>query len=168
DKAKHGEKKTTPLLSNQIMTGKYKITVDWIHEFPVTSESNGFEILVSDTSIKAEHGKDKEKHNESSDEEKGDCRCITLLKSSIPKAELFENGVSGLENDLKIIVSTSNQKMTLSLSADNLNGRYYALFVPTTSGQYDVKLSGLISGVSVNHTFQPDSVLVKSELLQFP
>ncbi len=168
DKGKHGAKKSAPLLSNQVMSGKYKITVDWIHEFPVTGESNGFAILVSDTSVKAEHGKDKGKHGESSHEDKGDCRCITLLKSSVPKAELFENGVSGLENKLKITVSTSNQEMIMPLSVDELNGRYYALFVPTTSGEYDVKLSGMISGVSVNHTFQPDSVLEKSELLQFP
>ncbi len=170
DKTKHGSKKSISILPNQIMSGKYKITVDWIHEFPVTGESNGFAILVSDTSIKAAHGKDKAKHGESSHEEKemGDCRCITLLKSSVPKAELFENGVSGLENHLTITVSASNQEMIMPLSADELSGRYYALFIPAMSGQYDVKLSGMISGTSVNHTFQPDHVLEKSELLQFP
>ena len=70
-KGKHGAKKSVSLLSNQIMSGKYKITVDWIHEFPVTGESNGFAVLVSDTSLKMEHGKDKGKHGESSHASKG-------------------------------------------------------------------------------------------------
>ncbi len=189
-KGKHGEKNV--ILANQKMAGKYKITLDWIHEFPVSDESNGFEILVSDTSIKSKHGghedkgkhgesshedkgkhgesshEDKGKHGESSHEDKGDCRCIKLLKSSNPKAELFENGVKGLENHLTLTIYVSGQKTSLPIIADDLDGRYYALFVPTLTGQYEINLSGTINGVSVNHTFNPDSVLKKSELIHFP
>ena len=69
------------VLPNQRIFGKYKVTVDWIRELPVTNEVNGIEILVSHTVKKSSHGEsmkemksqgeNKGKHGESSHENKG-------------------------------------------------------------------------------------------------
>ena len=174
------------LVDNQRMFGKYKVTVDWIRDLPAVGEINGIEILVSDTTKKGhgcgggDHG-DKGKHGDSmkgmsGHEDKGKhggheggCPHFKMVKKMIPKIELLENGVSQVDQSLKVTLSVGNNELTLPITPDeSLSGRYTVVFVPTVAGYYGVELHGTIHGSPVSMMTEMDKVYDKNQIQRFP
>ena len=185
-------------LPNQRIFGKYKVTVDWIRELPVTNEVNGIEILVSHTVKKSSHGEsmkgmkshgeDQGKHGKSKDKHssgggcgdnahenrgmkshEGGCPHFQMVKKMIPEIELLENGINQVDRSMKITISVGNRELTMPIDADeNLPGRYTAIFIPTMAGKYSVEVHGTIHGSPVNMVLEMDRVLEKNQIIRFP
>jgi hypothetical protein len=63
--------------------------------------------------------------------------------------------ISGLENQLAVELSFEGKKINLSMTEDHKNpGRYTYWIVPMFEGDYNLKISGDISGVPISTQFE--------------
>ena len=92
---------------------------------------------------------------------------------SITVATADGKPVEGLENTLKVEISTGGASKTLNLKrVFNRPGAYVAEFIPTKSGAYSFRFFGTIEGQDVNEKFDSgpnrfDDVIGTADL-QFP
>lgn len=119
--------------------GNYRLEIGWMNEPVVSGETNGIELYVSP------------------------------LKPKVPlKDQKFENGINGLEKELKIQLVYENEKIILPLSADhNVAGKYYAFVDPTKAGYYQANILGKIGETAVSLSMHPPKVDERS-YIEFP
>ncbi len=119
--------------------GNYRLEIGWMNEPVVSGETNGIELYVSP------------------------------LKPEVPlKDQKFENGINGLEKELKIQLVYENEKIILPLSADhNVAGKYYAFVDPTKAGYYQANILGKIGETAVSLSMHPPKVDERS-YIEFP
>ncbi len=119
--------------------GEYRIQIGWMQEPAISEEPNGIELYVS-----------------------------PLDPALAPEDQEFENGISGLADDLKVQLILKGKTITLPLSADhNTPGKYFALVEPTLPGFYQVNILGTIGETQASKSLHAPRVENK-EYLQFP
>ncbi|MDH3676797.1 MAG: hypothetical protein OEQ12_00655 [Nitrosopumilus sp.] len=119
--------------------GDYRLEIGWMNEPVVSGETNGIELFISP------------------------------LEPGLPLEEQeFKNGVSGLENFLKMQLILKEDKITLPLDADhNILGKYYAFVNPTVSGFYQANVLGNIGDTTVSLSMHPPRVDERA-YIEFP
>ena len=126
--------------------GKYRIEIGWMYEPVVSGETNGIEIYVSPMNP---------------------CPDIPDAIKCAESHE-FKNGVTGLEETLKLNLLYKGEKIILSLKADhNIPGRYYTFVNPTVSGYYQANVLGNIEGTPISLSMHPPKVDERS-YIEFP
>jgi hypothetical protein len=79
--------------------------------------------------------------------------------------------VTGLDQTLKVEVTSGSQKVEINLAARfNVPGAYDGRFLPTRTGTYSFRFFGTIEGVQINETFtsSPTTFSSVAEPLAFP
>ena len=184
------EHKTHHLSSERVLDN-YTLRLNWIQEFPIANEVNGFELIVTDSSKakmmmsdggmgggcgdKGDHGDSD--HSSRDDKgmsggmggHEGGCPHFKMVKQSVPKVAALEAGVKDLENSLKMEVIVQGKSYPIPLTEDGeFNGRYYVIFIPTIAAQYDVHVSGMIDNNQIDMNFNPMKVIDKQLLRTIP
>jgi len=119
--------------------GDYRVEIGWMNEPVVSGETNAIEFYVSPL----EPGIDFEN-------------------------QVFQNGISGLKNTVKIKLLFKNESITLPLSPDhNIPGKYYAFVNPTVSGFYQANILGTIVDTPISLSMHPPKVAERS-YIEFP
>lgn len=119
--------------------GEYRVEIGWMSEPVVSGETNAIEFYVSPL----EHGMELED-------------------------QVFENGVVGLKNTVKIKLIFKDESITLPLSPDHdIPGKYYAFVNPTVSGFYQVNILGTIADTPISLSMHPPKVAERS-YIEFP
>ena len=119
--------------------GEYRIQIGWMNEPAISGESNGIELFVS-----------------------------PLDPELPPEKQLFKDGITGLQKDLKIQLVIDGDTVTLPLRVDhNVPGKYFALIEPTVDGFYQVNILGNINGTIISKSLHAPKVENKAHL-QFP
>lgn len=119
--------------------GDYRLEIGWMNEPVVSGETNGIELFVS------------------------------LMEHDLPLEEQkFKNGITGLEETLKMQLVYKDQKIMLPFAADhNIPGKYYAFVDPTTSGYYQANILGKIGDTNVSLSMHPPKVDDRT-FIEFP
>ena len=96
--------------------GEYRVEIGWMNEPVVSGETNAVEFYVSP------------------------------LKPGLElEDQIFQNGIPGLKETVKMQLIYKDEKITLPLSPDhNIPGKYYAFINPTVSGFYQANILGTI------------------------
>jgi hypothetical protein len=119
--------------------GEYRVEIGWMNEPVVSGETNAVEFYVSPL----EHG-------------------IKL------EDQVFQNGITGLKNTVKIKLLFKDESITLPLSPDhNIPGKYYAFVNPTVSGFYQANILGTIVDTTISLSMHPPKVAERS-YIEFP
>jgi len=119
--------------------GDYRLEIGWMNEPVVSGETNGIELFVS------------------------------LMEHDLPLEEQkFKNGITGLEETLKMQLVYKDQKIMLPFEADhNIPGKYYAFVDPTTAGYYQTNILGKIGETNVSLSMHPPKVNDRT-FIEFP
>ena len=119
--------------------GDYRLEIGWMNEPVVSGETNGIELFVSP------------------------------MVPNLPLEEQeFKNGITGLEDTLKMQLVFGEQKIILPFSADhNIPGKYYAFVDPTEPGFYQANILGKIKDTNVSLSMHPPKVDDRS-YIEFP
>jgi len=119
--------------------GDYRVEIGWMNEPVVSGETNAVEFYVSPL----EHGIDLEN-------------------------QVFQNGITGLKNTVKIKLLFKDESITLPLSPDHdIPGKYYAFVNPTVSGFYQANILGIIVDTPISLSMHPPKVAERS-YIEFP
>lgn len=119
--------------------GEYRVEIGWMSEPVVSGETNAIEFYVSPL----EPGMELED-------------------------QVFENGVVGLKNTVKIKLIFKDESITLPLSPDHdIPGKYYAFVNPTVSGFYQANILGTIVDTPISLSMHPPKVAERS-YIEFP
>lgn len=119
--------------------GEYRVEIGWMNEPVVSGETNAIEFHVSPL----EPGMELED-------------------------QVFENGVVGLKNTVKIKLIFKDESITLPLSPDHdIPGKYYAFVNPTVSGFYQANILGTIADTPISLSMHPPKVAERS-YIEFP
>lgn len=119
--------------------GDYRLEIGWMTEPVVSGETNGIELFVSQ------------------------------MEPGLPLEEQkFKDGVTGLEDTLKMQLVFKDQKIILPFEADhNIPGKYYAFVDPTAPGFYQANILGNIDETNVSLSMHPPKVDDRS-YIEFP
>ena len=119
--------------------GDYIIEIGWMNEPVVSGETNAIEFYVSPL----EPGIELEN-------------------------QVFQNGISGLKNTVKIKLLFKDENIILPLSPDHdIPGKYYAFVNPTVSGFYQANILGTIVDTPISLSMHPPKVAERS-YIEFP
>ena len=119
--------------------GDYRVEIGWMNEPVVSGETNAIEFYVSPL----EPGIELEN-------------------------QVFQNGISGLKNTVKIKLLFKDESIILPLSPDhNIPGKYYAFVNPTVSGFYQANILGTIVDTPISLSMHPPKVAERS-YIEFP
>ena len=119
--------------------GDYRVEIGWMNEPVVSGETNAIEFYVS-----------------------------TLEPDIEFKNQVFQNGISGLKNTVKIKLLFKDESIILPLSPDhNIPGKYYAFVNPTVSGFYQANILGTIVDTPISLSMHPPKVAERS-YIEFP
>jgi hypothetical protein len=119
--------------------GEYRVEIGWMTEPVVSGETNAVEFYVSTL----EHGIELED-------------------------QVFQNGITGLKNTVKIKLLFKDENITLPLSPDHdIPGKYYAFVNPTVSGFYQANILGTIVDTPISLSMHPPKVAERS-YIEFP
>jgi hypothetical protein len=119
--------------------GDYRVEIGWMNEPVVSGETNAVEFYVSPI----EPGIELEN-------------------------QVFQNGISGLKNTVKIKLLFKDESIILPLSPDhNIPGKYYAFVNPTVSGFYQANILGTIVDTPISLSMHPPKVAERS-YIEFP
>ena len=119
--------------------GEYRVEIGWMTEPVVSGETNAVEFYVSPL----EHGIELEN-------------------------QVFQNGIIGLKNTVKIKLLFKDESIILPLSPDhNIPGKYYAFVNPTVSGFYQANILGTIVDTPISLSMHPPKVAERS-YIEFP
>ena len=119
--------------------GDYRVEIGWMNEPVVSGETNAIEFYVS-----------------------------TLEPGIELENQVFQNGISGLKNTVKIKLLFKDESIILPLSPDhNIPGKYYAFVNPTVSGFYQANILGTIADTSISLSMHPPKVAERS-YIEFP
>ena len=119
--------------------GDYRVEIGWMNEPVVSGETNAIEFYVSPL----EPGIELEN-------------------------QVFQNGISGLKNTVKIKLLFKDESIILPLSPDhNIPGKYYAFVNPTVSGFYQANILGTIVDTPISLSMHPPKVTERS-YIEFP
>ena len=119
--------------------GEYRLEIGWMNEPVVSGETNGIEIFVSPM----EPGLELED-------------------------QVFKDGITGLEDTMKMQLVFKEQKIMLPFSADhNIAGKYYAFVDPTSPGFYQANILGTIKDTTVSLSMHPPKVHDRT-YIEFP
>ena len=119
--------------------GDYRVEIGWMNEPVVSGETNAVEFYVSPL----EHGIELEN-------------------------QVFQNGITGLKNTVKIKLLFKDESIILPLSPDhNIPGKYYAFVNPTVSGFYQANILGTIVDTPISLSMHPPKVAERS-YIEFP
>ena len=119
--------------------GEYRVEIGWMTEPVVSGETNAIEFYVSPL----EPGIELEN-------------------------QVFQNGISGLKNTVKIKLLFKDESIILPLSPDhNIPGKYYAFVNPTVSGFYQANILGTIVDTPISLSMHPPKVAERS-YIEFP
>ncbi|MDX1440847.1 MAG: hypothetical protein R3237_00115 [Nitrosopumilaceae archaeon] len=117
--------------------GDYRLEIGWMNEPVVSGETNGIELYVSPLLP---------------------CPEIPEL-TKCAESQSFHNGVSNLDETLKMQLVLKDQKITLPLKEDhNVPGKYYAFVNPTVAGFYQANILGNIGETKVSLSMHPPKV----------
>ena len=119
--------------------GEYRVEIGWMNEPIVSGETNAIEFYVSP------------------------------LEPGIElEDQVFQNGITGLKNTVKIKLLFKDESITLPLSPDHdILGKYYAFVNPTVSGFYQANILGTIADTSISLSMHPPKVAERS-YIEFP
>ncbi len=119
--------------------GEYRVEIGWMNEPIVSGETNAIEFYVSP------------------------------LEPSIElEDQVFQNGITGLKNTVKIKLIFKDESITLPLSPDHdISGKYYAFVNPTVSGFYQANILGTIVDTPISLSMHPPKVAERS-YIEFP
>jgi len=125
---------------------KYRIEIGWMNEPVVSGETNGIELYISELTP-----------------------CPEISKSiKCAESQEFQNGISGLDEILKMQLVYEKETIMLPLDADhNIVGKYYAFVNPTVSGFYQANILGKIHDTNVSLSMDPPKVDERS-YIEFP
>ena len=119
--------------------GEYRVEIGWMTEPVVSRETNAIEFYVSPL----EPGIELEN-------------------------QVFQNGISGLKNTVKIKLLFKDESIVLPLSPDHdIPGKYYAFVNPTASGFYQANILGTIVDTPISLSMHPPKVAERS-YIEFP
>lgn len=119
--------------------GEYRIEIGWMNEPVVSNETNAIELFVS----KLEPGLKLEEQE-------------------------FKDGITGLEETIKLELVYRSDKITLPFSSDhNIEGKYFAYVTPTVSGFYQANILGTIVDTPISLSMHPPKVDERS-YIEFP
>jgi hypothetical protein len=119
--------------------GDYRVEIGWMNEPVVSGETNAIEFYVSPLELG-----------------------IKL------EDQIFQNGITGLKNTVKIKLLFKDESITLPLSPDhNIPGKYYAFVNPTVSGFYQANILGTIVDTPISLSMHPPKVTERS-YIEFP
>ena len=119
--------------------GEYRVEIGWMTEPVVSGETNAIEFYVSPL----EPGIELEN-------------------------QVFQNGISGLKNTVKIKLLFKDESIVLPLSPDHdIPGKYYAFVNPTVSGFYQANILGTIVDTPISLSMHPPKVAERS-YIEFP
>lgn len=126
--------------------GEYRLEIGWMNEPVVSQETNGIELYVSPLIP---------------------CTDIKVAMDCAASQE-FQNGIGGLEKDIKIQLVYQDEKIILPLVEDhNIPGKYYAFVNPTVPGFYQANLIGKIGETPLSISMHPPKVKERS-YIEFP
>ena len=119
--------------------GEYRVEIGWMNEPIVSGETNAIEFYVSP------------------------------LEPGIElEDQVFQNGITGLKNTVKIKLIFKDESITLPLSPDHdIPGKYYAFVNPTVSGFYQANILGTIVDTPISLSMHPPKVAERS-YIEFP
>ena len=119
--------------------GEYRVEIGWMNEPIVSGETNAIEFYVSP------------------------------LEPGIElEDQVFQNGIIGLKNTVKIKLIFKDESITLPLSPDHdILGKYYAFVNPTVSGFYQANILGTIVDTPISISMHPPKVTERS-YIEFP
>ncbi len=119
--------------------GDYRVEIGWMSEPVVSGETNAIEFYVSP------------------------------LEPGIElEDQVFQNGITGLKNTVKIKLIFKDESITLPLSPDHdIPGKYYAFVNPTVSGFYQANILGTIVDTPISLSMHPPKVAERS-YIEFP
>ena len=119
--------------------GDYRVEIGWMNEPVVSGETNAIEFYVS-----------------------------TLEPGIELENQVFQNGISGLKNTVKIKLLFKDESIILPLSPDHdIPGKYYAFVNPTVSGFYQANILGTIVDTPISLSMHPPKVAERS-YIEFP
>ncbi len=119
--------------------GDYRVEIGWMNEPVVSGETNAVEFYVSPLEPDIEF-----------------------------ENQVFQNGISGLKNTVKIKLLFKDESIILPLSPDhNIPGKYYAFVNPTVSGFYQANILGTIVDTPISLSMHPPKVAERS-YIEFP
>jgi hypothetical protein len=119
--------------------GDYRVEIGWMNEPVVSGETNAIEFYVSPLEPGIEF-----------------------------ENQVFQNGISGLKNTVKIKLLFKDESITLPLSPDHdIPGKYYAFVNPTVSGFYQANILGTIADTPISLSMHPPKVAERS-YIEFP
>ena len=119
--------------------GEYRVEIGWMTEPVVSGETNAIEFYVS-----------------------------PLEPGIILEDQVFQNGITGLKNTVKIKLLFKDESITLPLSPDHdIPGKYYAFVNPTVSGFYQANILGTIVDTPISLSMHPPKVTERS-YIEFP
>jgi hypothetical protein len=119
--------------------GEYRVEIGWMTEPVVSGETNAIEFYVSPL----EPGIELEN-------------------------QVFQNGITGLKNTVKIKLLFKDESIILPLSPDHdIPGKYYAFVNPTVSGFYQANILGTIVDTPISLSMHPPKVAERS-YIEFP
>lgn len=119
--------------------GEYRVEIGWMNEPIVSGETNAIEFYVSP------------------------------LEPGIElEDQVFQNGITGLKNTVKIKLIFKDESIVLPLSPDHdISGKYYAFVNPTVSGFYQANILGTIVDTPISLSMHPPKVAERS-YIEFP
>ncbi len=124
---------------------KYRVEIGWLNEPVVSGDTNSIELYVNELTP-----------------------CPGIEPIECAASQEFRDGITGLEDDLKIQLAYKTDKITLKLVPDhNVEGRYHAFVNPTVSGFYQANLIGAIRDTTVSLSMHPPKV-EEREYIEFP
>ena len=119
--------------------GEYRVEIGWMTEPVVSGETNAIEFYVS-----------------------------PLVPGIEFEDQVFQNGITGLKNTVKIKLLFKDESIILPLSPDhNIPGKYYAFVNPTVSGFYQANILGTIVDTPISLSMHPPKVAERS-YIEFP
>ena len=126
--------------------GEYRLEIGWMNEPVVSGETNGIELYISPLIP---------------------CPDIEVPMDCAASQE-FQNGIEGLEKEIKMQLVYKEEKITLPFVADhNVPGIYYTFVNPTVSGFYQANLLGNIEETPVSLSMHPPKVNERA-YIEFP
>ena len=118
--------------------GDYRLEIGWQRTPPYSGEVNAVVLYVS-----------------------------PLVEGLELKDQPFENGVTGLEDTLKMNVLNRDFDLTLPLVPSDTDGKYYTFIKINKAGFYQVNLLGAIQDLQVSLSMHPPQVF-DAEHISFP
>ena len=125
---------------------EYRLEIGWMNEPVVSGETNGIELYISPLVP---------------------CPDIEVPMDCAASQE-FNNGIGGLEKEIKMQLVLKEDKIILPFVADhNIPGKYYAFVNPTVAGFYQANLLGNIEETALSLSMHPPKVNERA-YIEFP